>query len=115
MEQISDVTYLLKRVKELEEEVGLLKHDLVIQQNINFEWSGNLGKWNWNVKEDIVEFNNKKVEALGYNRSELPEKISELMNFSFNNKQPGTEGELGTGLGLTLCRDFIHRNSGKLQ
>lgn len=75
MEQISDVTYLLKRVKELEEEVGLLKHDLVIQQNINFEWSGNLGKWNWNIKEDIVEFNNKKVEALGYNRSELPEKI----------------------------------------
>ena len=114
MEQISDVTSLLKRVKELEEEVGLLKHDLVIQQNINFEWSGNLGRWNWNVKEDIVEFNNKKVEALGYNRSELPEKISELMNFSFNNKQPGTEGELGTGLGLTLCRDFIHKNSGTI-
>ncbi len=64
---------------------------------------------------EYVEAGAIKISVKDFGIGVAEDKISELMNFSFNNKQPGTEGELGTGLGLTLCMDFIHRNSGKLQ
>ena len=63
------------RIIELEEEIELLKHDLKNQQNVNFEWSGSLGKWEWYIAENRVVFNDKKIQALGYNRNELPEEI----------------------------------------
>lgn len=63
------------RIIELEEEIELLKHDLKNQQNVNFEWSGSLGKWEWYIAENRVVFNDKKIQALGYNRNDLPEEI----------------------------------------
>lgn len=36
---------------------------------VDFAWAGNLGLWYWNYKKNIVKFNDKKVEQLGYDAS----------------------------------------------
>jgi signal transduction histidine kinase len=41
-------------------------------------------------------------------------KIQELLNAKNVNPTIGTAGEKGIGLGLQLCKDFIHRNGGDL-
>jgi signal transduction histidine kinase len=51
-----------------------------------------------------------KDSGIGIN-SELKEK---LFNIDFNNKTRGTEGELSTGLGLILCKEFIEKHGGKI-
>lgn len=43
------------------------------------------------------------------------EKIRALLSGSMITPEPGTQGEKGSGLGLTLCKDFISMNKGRLQ
>jgi signal transduction histidine kinase len=43
-----------------------------------------------------------------------PERIESLFDFVHNKSTPGTGGEAGTGLGLSLCRELIHRNGGEI-
>lgn len=45
------------------------------EEQINFSWTGNLGHWYWDVKNNEVRFNDLKALALGYTKEELPEKI----------------------------------------
>jgi signal transduction histidine kinase/ligand-binding sensor domain-containing protein len=41
------------------------------------------------------------------------EKIDELLSAVIVNPEQGTEGESGSGLGITLCKDFIKKNKGQ--
>jgi len=43
-----------------------------------------------------------------------PETMTKLFKVEFKTTTQGTAGETGTGLGLLLCRDLIHRLSGTL-
>jgi len=43
-----------------------------------------------------------------------PEQIREIFEVHDNKSQTGTKGEKGTGLGLTICRDFVHKNNGEI-
>ncbi len=43
--------------------------------DLSFAWTGNLGHWYWDVKENIVRFNKKKATALGYTEDEIPENV----------------------------------------
>lgn len=40
--------------------------------------------------------------------------IDEIFSDQFSNSTAGTNGEVGTGLGLSVCKDFIHILNGKL-
>jgi signal transduction histidine kinase len=59
---------------------------------------------------------NKSVEisikdtGIGMDKSIL----DNLFRLDINTCRKGTEGELSTGLGLLLCKDFIEKHGGKL-
>lgn len=74
------------RLKELQDEVNALKRinkellDMQQKQDsLEFAWSGNLGHWFWDFKENQVRFNPMKAIALGFKKEELPEYV----NFQF--------------------------------
>jgi CheY-like chemotaxis protein len=41
--------------------------------------------------------------------------LDNLFNINVNTNRKGTAGELSTGLGLILCKDFIEKNNGTLR
>jgi len=43
-----------------------------------------------------------------------PEYIGKLFNIESKLTKTGTEGELGTGLGLILCKEFVEKNNGEI-
>ena len=42
-------------------------------------------------------------------------KVSGLFKINTSYKQPGTENEKGTGLGLILCKEFVEKNGGSIR
>lgn len=63
-------------LEELQDTRSMLEHFfLENEEQINFSWTGNLGHWYWDVKNNEVRFNKLKALALGYTKEELPEKI----------------------------------------
>ena len=77
MSQIDELcAELLQKVRELE----LLTQQLLKVQEeesrLGYAWSGDLGHWYWNMQSNSVVFNTKKIQAMGYDRSELPERVT---------------------------------------
>lgn len=44
-----------------------------------------------------------------------PEKLKELENQLIVESNQGTEGEIGTGFGFKLVKDFVEKNDGQLE
>jgi len=66
---------LKARVNDLERENLELVKLAETYSNLDFAWAGNLGRWTWNVLTNEVDFNPLKAQAIGYNQSDLPEKV----------------------------------------
>lgn len=66
-----------------------------------------------NIKSQ--QFNNKCIISISDNGTGIPEKkISGLLSSDGNISTIGTNGEKGTGLGLTVCQDFVNKHNGRL-
>ncbi len=65
----------MKRIQELEEVILQMKKEKNNSELLSFPWAGNLGNWHWIVQSNEVVFNEKKATNLGYESSEIPEKV----------------------------------------
>lgn len=67
---------LLERIEELE----VLNRELLMEKEkdigLDYSWTGNLGHWYWNIKTNAVTFNPLKITTLGYDKSEIPERVT---------------------------------------
>jgi len=67
---------LIERIDELE----ILKDQLLKEKEqeikLEYDWTGNLGHWYWNIKTNNVTFNLLKVTVLGYEKKDIPETVS---------------------------------------
>ncbi len=64
---------------------------------------------NKNEEEEIVSF---WVNDSGLGISE--DKLETIFDAGKNKSAKGTEGEMGTGLGLVICKDFVEKNNGTI-
>jgi len=62
------------------------------------------------IREDKMAVIRVKDTGIGIS----PENLAKLFKVSENFKTYGTNNEEGTGLGLILCKEFIHLNSGEI-
>jgi signal transduction histidine kinase len=83
-----------------------------------------------NLVSNAIKFTTKggKVRVTaGYNNDHIieikisdsgigmtPELRDRLFKLNEKTNRPGTEGELSTGLGLLLCKDFVEKHNGRL-
>jgi PAS domain S-box-containing protein len=61
------------------------------------------------LSDDVVEVSIKDT-GIGIRK----DRIESLFSLNANSSRKGTEGELGSGLGLILCREFIEKQGGKI-
>ena len=67
---------LLSRIQELEILNRQLLEEKEQETRLEYAWTGNLGHWYWNIKTNAVTFNPLKITTLGYDKSEIPERVT---------------------------------------
>jgi diguanylate cyclase (GGDEF)-like protein len=66
---------LRKRVSELERLNVELLNEQHQETMLDYAWSGNLGHWYYNVETNSVVFDQLKVQALGFEKQDIPETV----------------------------------------
>ncbi len=60
------------------------------------------------------EGNNTKIEITDTGVGMRPGQVANLFSVATTNTTYGTSGEKGTGIGLLLCKEFVHANGGSI-
>lgn len=81
----------------------------LVSNSIKFTTSGGIVNVTSSYNNNSVEI---KIRDSGIGMS--PELKSKLFQINEKTSRPGTEGELSTGLGLLLCKEFIEKHNGKI-
>ncbi|MGB3368379.1 MAG: HD domain-containing phosphohydrolase [Acidaminobacteraceae bacterium] len=66
---------LISKVKELSSNRYIVSEQVDSVNRMETPWTGNLGKWQWDLKNNKITCDGKKTTALGYSISELPKEI----------------------------------------
>ena len=66
---------LLRRIDYLETVIFLLQEERDQEETLDYAWTGNLGRWYWEIGSNEVICNAKKYEAIGYSKDEVPKDI----------------------------------------
>jgi signal transduction histidine kinase len=82
----------------------------LVSNAIKFSTSG--GKVNVTAGYNTDHFIEVKINDSGIGMA--PDLINKLFQISEKTSRPGTAGELSTGLGLLLCKEFIEKHGGKI-
>jgi len=82
----------------------------LISNAIKFSYRGN------NVVLNCRKHGENKVmfSVIDYGPGISEENQKQLFNFTNMHSSPGTENEMGTGLGLTVCYEFVQQHNGEL-
>jgi diguanylate cyclase (GGDEF)-like protein/PAS domain S-box-containing protein len=67
-----DLIQEIERLKRLNE---VLMDEKDQEIKLDYAWAGHLGNWYWDYETNVVTFNDLKVEALGYDISEVPRPV----------------------------------------
>lgn len=67
---------LTQKIIELETFNKELLEEKALEDELNFPWTGNLGRWYWNVQTNSVTFNPLKITTLGYSSEEIPANVN---------------------------------------
>ncbi len=68
------------------------------------------------IKINVTEEENRIVVHVSDSGVGIPpNKMAGLFKINTTYKQPGTENEQGTGLGLILCKEFVEKNEGTIR
>ena len=67
---------LLEKIRDLDMLNRQLLREKEEETRLEYAWTGNLGHWYWNVKTNEVTFNPLKVTTLGFDKSEIPPRVS---------------------------------------
>lgn len=99
---------LLERVEELELLTNQLLEDQKEEAKSAYEWSGNLGKWYWNIKANSYVYNSLKIVALGYS----PKDFSNNVTYQFFTDKIHPEDKDRV---LACMNDFLDKKSDKYE
>jgi PAS domain S-box-containing protein len=66
---------LIENIKTLQAKLDYYQEEQAQHEKLDYAWTGNLGHWYWNVKENKVSFNALKVKALGFKEEDIPEEV----------------------------------------
>jgi len=82
----------------------------LVSNSVKFTPSGGKIEVSAATDQDVVSVS-VKDSGVGI----APERIEGLFDFVHNKSSRGTNGEHGTGLGLSLCRELVRKNGGEMK
>ncbi len=103
--------YTLSQLQEELEELRKFKADLrhreeeriIAEEQLEFSWAGNLGRWSWDYPSGKVVFNPRKVEVLGYRYGEFSPTVDAFTALIHPDDYAGT---------MEIMRDHLTGNTG---